>query len=622
MTPPRAPDRVGLGAGRAVAITVLLAAALWSALASLPGAGLTAAGRSLLLPSSVLCAALAVFGLPSVPVRWVVRGLSLASGALLARFGELGALGGIGGSWRALLWIACTAAALALAPSSRAVPGRQQGTAVRAADVPGTGRYGLALGGADPVRRSPLPSISLVVAAVALVGATALLIGPRAGQSFPVGARMGDALDLTDARDDNALVATDRLDMTARPRLTEEVVMTVRSQVASFWRTETFDVWNGSNWTRSDGSAALLSGGEVVPSPEDLAATRGRESEQEFRIETGYATAVPTAPSAVRVDSPVELAQRTDGTLSSPIEPMGNGTVYTVTSRQTPATPEALAAASDDVPDEVRERYASPPLATDRVIELTNRITADASNDYERIQAIEGWLDRNTEYSLDAPLSPQGVDVVDHFLFDSQLGWCEQIASSLVVMARLSGVPARLAVGFTPGEWDAVSGRFVVRERDAHAWAEVWFPEFGWVSFDPTANVPLAGTAEATAGADARDWREIAGVALLFVAAGSLFSGSGRRLVAARWRRFAAARAHRIALRGRWDVHAEDEIERRGKEAGLPRRPGDTLTSYAGAVAAAVEDPELVELAERVDRERYAPVGAGAQGGGRDYPTH
>ncbi len=98
--------------------------------------------------------------------------------------------------------------------------------------------------------------------------------------------------------------------MTTRPRLTDRVVMTVRSPIASFWRAETFDVWDGSAWTRSDDGARLLADGVVEPSPEDVAAARGDESTQEFRIEIGFATAVPSAATAVQVESAQQLAQR------------------------------------------------------------------------------------------------------------------------------------------------------------------------------------------------------------------------------------------------------------------------------------------------------------------------
>ena len=453
--------------------------------------------------------------------------------------------------------------------------------------------------------------VALVVAAVALVGAAALLGGPRTALVFPIGADAGDLVDLADNRQNNALVASDRLDMTTRPRLSEEVVMTVRSPIASFWRTETFDEWDGRSWTRSDEDrGSLLTDGQVRPSFEDIAALDGVESRQEFRIEVGFATAVPAAPSALEVDSEQELAQRPDGTLISPVRALSRGTTYSVTSRQMPVDPESLrATAAAEMPQGVLDRYAQPPLATDRVVELAQQVTAGADTDYDRIRALEGWMDDNTEYSLDAPLSPQGVDVVDHFLFDSRLGWCEQIASSLVVMARSVGIPARLATGFIPGEYDQAGGRFVVRERDAHAWAEVWFPETGWVTFDPTAEVPLAGTEEATPGAAAIDWREVGGAALLLVGVGALVGGPVRRRLAARRARLAERRRVRELLRDRWDVAEEARIEEIGTAAGRPRDSAETLSVYAAAVAATVGDDELARSGVAVDRHRYGPQG-------------
>ncbi len=90
-------------------------------------------------------------------------------------------------------------------------------------------------------------------------------------------------------------------------------------------------------------------------------------------------------------------------------------------------------------------------------------------------------------------MPPDGADAVDDFLFESKLGFCEQIASTLVIMLRSQGVPARLATGYVPGERDRVAGVWKVRASDAHAWVEVWFPVTGWEAFDPTADVPLAG---------------------------------------------------------------------------------------------------------------------------------
>ncbi len=406
----------------------------------------------------MLCALLSMFGLRSVPIRWIVRGMALLSGLLLARFGELSATGRGSRVVEGVDLAPRTAAALVLAPSSRAVPGREPGVIIRAQDLPpavqqSVGAVRRTRPHADAGHHTSTPAVpsrdghppavpsSLVVAAVVLVGATALLVGPRTSLAFPTGAKAGEVIDLLDNRGDNALVAQDSLDMTTRPRLTDEVVMTVRSQIASFWRTETYDRWNGSQWSRSDGLAGDFLDRWAGRRPdEDLAALDGVDSVQEFRIETGFATAVPTAPTPLQVDSAQPLAQRHDSTLISPVRPLGSRhRAYTVISRQVPTARDLLAAAEiERCRTRSLEQYAAPPVATDRTLELARTVTDGASNDFDRVRAIEQWLDDNTEYSLDAPLSPKGVDVVDDFLFESRLGWCEQIARSLVVLARLS----------------------------------------------------------------------------------------------------------------------------------------------------------------------------------------
>lgn len=327
-------------------------------------------------------------------------------------------------------------------------------------------------------------------------------------------------------------------------------------------------------------------------------------------MEVGFATAVPSAPSPMSVESRQQFGQRSDGTLVSPVDPMSRGTTYTVRSGQIPSNPQQLrdvstGPASERVPGAVMERYASPPEATDRTLQLVEELTAGKGNDYDRILAIEEWFNDNTTYSLDAPLSPAGVDVVDHFLFESEQGWCEQIATSFVVMARAAGVPARLATGFAPGEWDGVGGRFVVRESDAHAWAEVWFPEYGWVVFDPTAIVPTAGTAEAAAGAAAIDWRELLGSVLAAVGVIAIAAGPVSRFVR-RWSdRRVAARRHRQLVKQRWDVAEELRIEEVGRRAGRPREPAETITVYSDVVGALVSDDSIAGTGVEIDRHRY-----------------
>jgi protein-glutamine gamma-glutamyltransferase len=78
------------------------------------------------------------------------------------------------------------------------------------------------------------------------------------------------------------------------------------------------------------------------------------------------------------------------------------------------------------------------------------------------------------------------MDAVEYFLFEQQRGYCEQFSSSLAVMARSQGIPARVATGYAPGEYNPFTGLYDVRASDAHAWVEVYFPQYGWTTFDPT----------------------------------------------------------------------------------------------------------------------------------------
>jgi hypothetical protein len=138
------------------------------------------------------------------------------------------------------------------------------------------------------------------------------------------------------------------------------------------------------------------------------------------------------------------------------------------------------------------------------------------------VKAVEDYLERNYRYDTDSPVPPAGQDAVDHFLFETDVGFCEQFASATAVMLRTLGIPARVVAGYTPGRRNPFTGYYEVRNSDAHAWVEVWFPNLGWYEFDPTFGVP-------TARLDVADLIPIARVArFLADKVGSLFpSGLG-----------------------------------------------------------------------------------------------
>jgi hypothetical protein len=155
---------------------------------------------------------------------------------------------------------------------------------------------------------------------------------------------------------------------------------------------------------------------------------------------------------------------------------------------------EDRAASSFTYPPSIKKQFLQLPKMSPRVAELARAVTQRVEAPYEKVRAVEQHLRRSYRYSLDVgpDLSPSPVE---DFLFTRKTGYCEHYATAMVVMLRTLGIPARLVTGFLPGEWNDFGNYYTVRQQDAHAWVEVYFPRSGWITFDPTpetdASVPL-----------------------------------------------------------------------------------------------------------------------------------
>lgn len=553
------------------------------------------ASSPLVAIGALAAGAVGVLALRSLSVALVARTVCLASGVLMLWLGSP-TTGRPFAAVSLLAWAALVGAALVLASS--------------------TGRY------VDPpdARRDrpfrpilrPLVAVPCIITAVGLLGGR-LLPDSIGGGGDRLGG--GETPEFDAGTASGPLAGSRELDMTNRPRLSDAIVMTVRTDRPSYWRTQTYDDWDGTTWT----SAA--SSGRRVTDPSDLEVNRldrpaldGQLVRQEFQVEAPFAIALPSTPVTVSVDAPRSLISLDNGSVGV-ASPLGAGDRYTTESRVLDLDVPTLQATEGGTIPAAARRFAEPPTATDRVAELAEQITASAPTAVDKVLAIEAWLADNTEYSLDAPLSPPGEDVVDHFLFESRLGWCEQVASSLTVLLRLSGVPARVAAGFVPEGRDALTGRWIVRERDAHAWTEVWFPDVGWVAFDPTANLSVAGTLEDGSGS--------ADVVLLVLAAtlGALGLAvlAGPPLVR-RIRRWRAERRRRADLRRRraadlgtaeatdWPDLVDLRLDEVGTRWGRPRAPAETSTTYADDLSVRTGHPPLAEVGRTADRVRYGPA--------------
>jgi len=120
-----------------------------------------------------------------------------------------------------------------------------------------------------------------------------------------------------------------------------------------------------------------------------------------------------------------------------------------------------------------------------RIPLLAQQITAKAANDNDRGRALELYLQSKYGYTLELGKEPP-ADPVANFLFVRKEGHCEYFASSMAILLRELGIPSRIVNGFRAGEFNDLTGSYIIRARDAHSWVEAYFPGQGWVAFDPT----------------------------------------------------------------------------------------------------------------------------------------
>ncbi len=258
----------------------------------------------------------------------------------------------------------------------------------------------------------------------------------------------------------------------------------------------------------------------------------------------------------------------------------------------------------------IAEQYAQRPDTTERVRLLAREITASAPTPYDKVRAIEAYLNERTTYTLDIPPLPRGADAVDQYLFVDRQGFCEQIASTLVVMLRELGIPARLAVGFTPGERNPFTGLYEVKASDAHSWAEVYFPGVGWQGFDPTASVPLAGESGIdAAGAGALDYLS----ARLNIPTGVLVAvgiGAGVVGLVMALRSLRRRRPARIAISRSWGSRQLARLERIGSRHGRRRAPAESTPTYVRALGGIAPDhaEDLLQVGAAIDGAMFGPA--------------
>ncbi|MBR2872307.1 MAG: transglutaminase domain-containing protein [Lentisphaeria bacterium] len=127
-----------------------------------------------------------------------------------------------------------------------------------------------------------------------------------------------------------------------------------------------------------------------------------------------------------------------------------------------------------------------PHKISRRVRLLAQTLTAGITSPYAKAIALRDFLRSNYKYKLEAAPTPPHRESVDYFIFYLGEGHCEYFASALTVLARCAGLPARVATGFSPGNYNTLTSLFEVFEYHAHAWTQIYIPEYGWLTFDAT----------------------------------------------------------------------------------------------------------------------------------------
>jgi len=282
--------------------------------------------------------------------------------------------------------------------------------------------------------------------------------------------------------------------------LSERETMTVKCSRPLLWRERTYNHYTGQGW-----SSELLPQEQRWIYPPKQADETGSHTfritdplnpdprsaveivEQTYRITNGFYRTIFAAAEPFTVNHRQwPRVMRISAGLEAGV--YSRGYTYHVVSKVSVATPRELRIAPTVYPELITARYLVAPQSCWQVQKLTTRVTEASYTPFDKAQAIQSFLAANYTYATNALAAPSDKDAVTYFLLDSKRGYCDIFASAMVVMARQAGIPARWATGFAPGEYDPDDGVYHVKSKDRHAWAELYFPGYGWIPFDVAAD--------------------------------------------------------------------------------------------------------------------------------------
>lgn len=261
-----------------------------------------------------------------------------------------------------------------------------------------------------------------------------------------------------------------------------------------YWQAWIYDTYNDGVWQSRASQIKSLRPDEII--------LDGINYQEEDIAEFKFSVYQPLGVYLIS-GIPVSINSQADlffsGTLNNEIEihslvPLRNlesGDEYTLRTKMTLITQDALRRAGTNYPLWVKQIYLQLPEAqSGKIHELAEEITQDADSPFDKALAITEYLRDTITYSDTLVSPPDDKDILEWFLFDYQKGFCNYSATAEVLLLRSIGIPSRLVNGYNEGELLNDGRSYLVRGKNAHAWPEVYFPGFGWVQFEPTSALP------------------------------------------------------------------------------------------------------------------------------------
>ncbi len=287
-----------------------------------------------------------------------------------------------------------------------------------------------------------------------------------------------------------------RMNQNLRGELTPRVLMRVRSQSEGFWRVLAFDRYTGQGWEISRNTEEDI---EVLERPRwtymfrmpwGIGLSRTREVIQTFSITAEMPNLIPALYEPKQLYFPTqEIAIDPEGGLRSPVN-LVDGVTYSVVSAVPYRDRTRLRDAPIDYAEDVRTHYlqvpgAIAPTLRQKTQEILDQAETTPTDPYEISLYLAQHLKQHYTIQPDLPFWGSGEDLAEAFLFRYEGGYADHFSTVLTLMLRSIGIPCRLVAGFAPGEFNPFTGFYVVKNTDAYAMTEVYFPNFGWFPFDP-----------------------------------------------------------------------------------------------------------------------------------------